>query len=99
MPVTGTAPRQRPSATVSEGGAREVVEAWLRAGGSEPLALQADLTATFVAGDDTALGFEVWRLVCEATETGWADDRLARALSSALVNDARHASAGASLSD
>ena len=68
-------------------------------GGSDPLRLQAELTAKFIAGDVTALGFEVWRLVCEAIETGWADDRLSEALSRALADDAQHASAGASLSD
>lgn len=97
--MTGTAPQQRPSTNASADSTREVVEAWLRGGASDPLALQADLTATFIAGDDTALGFEVWRLVCEATETGWADDRLSEALSHALADDAQPASAGASLSD
>lgn len=97
--MTGKPSRQRPSPDESEGSAREVVEAWLLAGGSDPLALQADLTARFIAGDDSALGFEVWRLACEAIETGWADDRLAQALSSALADDVQRASVGASLSD
>ena len=97
--VTGTAPRRRPSVDASVDSTCEVVEAWLRAGGPDPLALQAELTARFLAGDDTALGFEVWRLVCEAIETGWADDRLSDALSRALSNDVQPASAGVSLSD
>lgn len=98
-PVTGTAPRQRSSLSASEDSTREVVEVWLSAGGADPLALQADLTANFVTGDETALGFELWRLVCEAIETGWADERLSEALSRALADEAQHASAGASLSD
>ena len=97
--VTGTAPLRRSSVDAAADSAREVVEAWLAAGGSDPRMLQAELTARFIAGDDTVLGFEVWRLVCEAIETGWADDRLSEALSRALADDARHASAGASLSD
>ncbi|WP_419912865.1 hypothetical protein [Candidatus Poriferisodalis sp.] len=97
--MTGSAPRSLPSRNTGQDSTRDVVEAWLRAGGSDPLALQADLTAAFIAGDETALGFEVWRLVCEANETGWADDRLCEALSRALADDMQQAAAGASLSD
>ena len=75
-------------AEATEATIREVAEAWLAAGGNEPLALQAHLTALFVQGEESQLGFEVWRLVCEAVETGWADLRLADALSSALVQNA-----------
>lgn len=73
------------NAEATEATVREAAEAWLTAGGNEPLALQAHLTALFVQGEESQLGFEVWRLVCEAVETGWADERLADALSSALA--------------
>lgn len=70
------------------GSAREVVETWLQAGGPDPLALQADLTTGFLEGDTSPLGSEAWRLVCEAIETGWADERLHNALVHALTQDA-----------
>lgn len=66
------------------GDAREVVEAWLRADGPDPLVLQADLTAGILDGDTSPLGSEAWRSVCEAIETGWADERLRKALLQAL---------------
>ena len=83
--VTDAAQQLQHDAETSEATIREVVEAWLAAGGNEPLALQAHLTALFVQGEESPLGFEVWRLVCEAVETGWADERLADALSSVLA--------------
>ncbi|WP_423915884.1 hypothetical protein [Candidatus Poriferisodalis sp.] len=92
--VTDTTQQPRHDAKASEEGARQVVEAWLRSGSCEPLSLQADLTTMFIEGDESPLGFEVWRLVAEAIETGWADERLADALSSSLAEDARHPSAG-----
>lgn len=86
--MTDAAQRLQHDAEATEAAVREAAEAWLAAGGSEPLALQAHLTALFVQGEESPLGFEVWRLVCEAVETGWADERLADALSSALAQDA-----------
>lgn len=86
--MTDAAQQLQHVSEASDGSSRDVVEAWLGAGGNEPLALQAHLTALFVQGEESRLGFEVWRLVCEAVETGWADERLADALSSALAHNA-----------
>ena len=93
--MADTAQQQQHDANVPEGRVREIVEAWLRAGGTGPHALQADLTAMFIDGDESQLGFETWRLVAETVETGWADEQLADALSSALSQDAERQLAGA----
>ena len=86
--MADTAQQLQHDANVPEGRVREVVEAWLQAGGTGPRALQADLTAMFIDGDESQLGFEAWRLAAEAVETGWTDGQLADALSSALSLDA-----------
>ncbi len=49
-----------------------------------------------INGDRSPLTLEAADLVAQATETGWADERLVAALSHALLQDARRTSVGVS---
>ncbi|WP_419921328.1 hypothetical protein [Candidatus Poriferisodalis sp.] len=97
--MSGPSQHGRRTRKAPDGDARDVVGEWLEDGAAEPYALQADLTIMIINGDRSPLTLEAADLVAQATETGWADERLVAALSHALLQDARRTSVGVSAGD